>query len=177
MSALVNGQHEPQFPNSEGVRQARRFLKRFRHCRFGKRCYNSHKLSMDSGQPSQPSKGPVVQVPAQASVQQAKDECNIQASTPKHATPVCHFFKRGTCRFGANCRDSHDLSVGPENPGEPPEKRKETSGRHRTIKRYTEQVWGGGGGSRGASNGFSGGRGGGTEQGVDLDLGGRKRDG
>ncbi|CAF9931664.1 MAG: hypothetical protein ALECFALPRED_005071 [Alectoria fallacina] len=121
-SALPNDQHKLQSSNPRVARQACHFLRKFGHCRFGERCYNSHDLSMGSEKPSDPPEEPVVQYPAQ------QDEHNSRNSTPKQAIPVCRFFKRGNCRFGAYCRDSHDLSIGAENPGEPPEDTKGTSG-------------------------------------------------
>ncbi len=110
----ANNEHEAQFLDS---RPARRICPYFQEgfCKFGAKCFNAHDLSSSSENPSKPTEEPLLHSPTSAPVSQPEDQDQSQPSNRKPVKPVCSFFKRGNCRFGAKCHDSHDLSVGREN--------------------------------------------------------------
>ena len=91
------------------------------HCKFGAKCFNIHEAPAGQESPSKASEEPIPQVSTPASVQQADERRDDRIPIPELVKPVCQFFIRGKCRFGANCLESHDLSVSPKNLPQRPE--------------------------------------------------------
>lgn len=135
---------DEQNAQSSSTGQVRRECLHFQqgYCKFGAKCFNSHEVLTNS---SAVSESPEEPLSTSAPVQKAD-------FTPKSTRPVCSFFiKRGVCRFGANCRDSHDLSVAPENYHEPPQ------GTHSPPQRDQSRAHAGEGGPTRGPSGFRGG--------------------
>ena len=93
---------------SSNPKQVRRVCPYFPQgkCKFGDACFDAHELPSSPKNPSEPS----VQAPKPALVPQANDHRSHPKSSSKPGRPICIFFQQGNCRFGAKCRDSHDLS-------------------------------------------------------------------
>ena len=94
--------HEPRFC---------RFFQRG-NCKFGAKCLDIHELPASSHNRPAPSQEPFCPAPEPASVHQTGDHQSHASPAPTPVRPICGHYQRGHCRFGAKCRDSHNMSLG-----------------------------------------------------------------
>lgn len=134
------------------------------YCKFGAKCFNSHELPTSSDNSPNPPEESLLPGPTPARVEKSNNQHEFQSSAQEPGTRICSFFRRGKCRFGVNCRDSHVLSVGTENPRTAPgETQSPPQGNqsplHGSGRGSIGTPSGPRGGRGGASNGFRGWRG------------------
>ncbi|CAF9926772.1 hypothetical protein IMSHALPRED_007042 [Imshaugia aleurites] len=107
---LGDNQDEAQSSSTTRVRCVCSFFQQGT-CKFGAKCHNIHELPTGSGDTSKPPKEDAVSAQTPASVRRTSTPNQSRSVVPKPETRICAHFKRGNCRFGAKCRDSHDLSA------------------------------------------------------------------
>ena len=118
--ADVQGEAKPS-----DLKPTRRVCPYFPHgnCRFGSRCLDLHESPASSNKLPKPSQEPSSSshprlLPPTTSAAPQADEKSQPCGGPFDAhpeRPTCAFFKRGYCKFGAKCRDHHNLSQGSVN--------------------------------------------------------------
>ena len=75
-------------------------------CLYGTKCRDAHEMPVNPAEPPVRPKEPPPRVPSPARDQHHP----LGPFDPRPERPVCTFFKKGYCKFGAKCRDYHDPS-------------------------------------------------------------------
>ncbi len=101
-------------PRNQQPTNEPRFCRFFQHgnCKFGAKCLGIHELPASSHNRLEPSEEPFPPASKSASVHQAGGQHSHPSPAPTPVRPICGYYQRGHCRFGAKCRDSHNLSLG-----------------------------------------------------------------